>query len=599
MSRFLAALLFPGLVFGQLLSPGAPVPRTQHPPLVFLNGYQSDCGGATFAGTFGQADQVFAQEGRTSVFFNNCSVAGKPPIEDLGRAFGTFLRGLRHTDGAPVNEVDIVAHSMGGLIVRSFLSGKQAAVPAFAPPGTTGIRKIVFVAAPHFGSALPSTLAPADAQGQQLVRGHPLQYDLATWNQGSEDLRGIDAISVLGNIGGGSLFASPQRSHDSTVTLSSGSLDFIEPGRTRILPYCHVTPSGIVVLLGLCPANAPALAAMNNADHLTARIVRSFLNGTDEWKSIGDAPAQNEFLGSNAGIQVRWRSESDEAINLASAEVRGPDGQARTLEIDGPTAAIDLTPAGDSVLTLRAPSGDRVVNVALPAGGTRTLLVQDGPQIARVIPAANNVSPLAVAPGTFLSIYGARLADGIVVADTFPFPTTLGGVSVNVNGTALPVQVVTPGQVNVILPYGLSGLVALTLRNASGRHTVNVMIEPAMPALFQRLYDGVLHVAALNAVTNEILTPANPTAAGEFVALYLTGLGETAPRDGLDWALIQPTVTIDGRPCTLQFAGRAPGFVGLDQVNCQVAGDQPANPAAPVIVRSGNRASLPVTIPVR
>src|SRR5271165_93767 len=64
----------------QLIAPGQAVPHTPNPPVVFLNGYQESCGGASFAGTFGIADQVLQASGRVSLFFDNCTVAGYPPI---------------------------------------------------------------------------------------------------------------------------------------------------------------------------------------------------------------------------------------------------------------------------------------------------------------------------------------------------------------------------------------------------------------------------------------------------------------------------------------------------------------------------------------
>ena len=92
----------------QLIPAGQPIPRTANPPVVFLNGYQSDCTSSSFAATFGIADQVLAASGEASVFFDNCTVAGQPSIEKLGAAFGAFLAGLQYTDGSAVTTVDAV-----------------------------------------------------------------------------------------------------------------------------------------------------------------------------------------------------------------------------------------------------------------------------------------------------------------------------------------------------------------------------------------------------------------------------------------------------------------------------------------------------------
>src|SRR5947209_1399496 len=103
--RALAATLFfcfiPRLS-AQLVSDPKAVPRTGNPPVVFLNGFETNCGGASFSNSFGIADQVLKSIGRASLFFNNCTVGGSPSIEQLGAAFGSFVAGLTYTDGQPV-----------------------------------------------------------------------------------------------------------------------------------------------------------------------------------------------------------------------------------------------------------------------------------------------------------------------------------------------------------------------------------------------------------------------------------------------------------------------------------------------------------------
>jgi len=141
----IAWLFSVGALFAQVISPGQPVPHTSSPPVVFVSGYHNDCSASTFANTFGIADQVLQANGKVSLYFDNCTVAGKPSIEKLGDAFGAFLAALKYDDGSAVNLVDVVAHSMGGLIVRSYLSGKQEQDGVFSPPAATHIRKIVLL----------------------------------------------------------------------------------------------------------------------------------------------------------------------------------------------------------------------------------------------------------------------------------------------------------------------------------------------------------------------------------------------------------------------------------------------------------------------
>jgi uncharacterized protein (TIGR03437 family) len=85
---------------------------------------------------------------------------------------------------------------------------------------------------------------------------------------------------------------------------------------------------------------------------------------------------------------------------------------------------------------------------------------------------------------------------------------------------------------------------------------------------------------------------------GEYVSLYATGLGLTNSSGGLDVAILTPQVTVGGITAAISFAGRAPGFVGLDQINIQIpAGVSGA--AVPVVVSSGGRTSNTVTLAIQ
>src|SRR5450759_1970589 len=59
-----------------------------------------------------------------------------------------------------------------------------------------------------------------------------------------------------------------------------------------------------------------------------------------------------------------------------------------------------------------------------------------------------------VAPGSVISVFGSQLASTAVAASTVPLPTTLGGVSVLVNGSLkAPLFYVSATQINAQLPY--------------------------------------------------------------------------------------------------------------------------------------------------
>ena len=591
-------LLSAGGLFAQLIAPGQTVPHTSSPPVVFVSGYHNDCSSSTFANTFGIADQVLHANGNVSLYFDNCTVAGKPSIEKLGDAFGAFLNALKYDDGNAVNFVDVVAHSMGGLIVRSYLSGKQEQDGAFSPPAATHIRKLIFLATPHFGSGVAALGLGLNSQLDELSSGSHFLFGLATWNDNTDDLRGIDAVTLIGNGGTGN--ATTPGFDDGVVALTAASLGFYRPGRTRIVPFCHTDGGGLITLGGFCDSNAKGIAKVRSASDDNARFILSFLNGTAGWQTIGEAAEQNKFLSVDGGLYLRPLTASGSPQKLNSAEAKTASGTAKSLNMSNDEIAYtDLFPAGQVLLTANAASGTLTRTVNLPAGSVQAFLLKPGPNVSRVQPAAAAVFPFSFASRMLISIYGDGLAQSTDQAHSQPLPTLLSDAQVKLNGSPLGLLYVSTGQINALLPDNIApGLVKLTVQNSAGTSNVNLMLEAAHPAIFSLDQSGTGAAAAINVRTGLPVSGNNPLRANDYVELFLTGLGDTAHRQGLDYANQVPTVTIGGVNCPVTFAGRAPGFAGLDQINCRVPAGLAANASAAVVVTSGARTSSGTTVAV-
>jgi len=585
------------LLFSFLVLPLAA--QSTRPPVVLVNGY--DVGwalrgactpSASSRDTFGSLEDFLKADGAPQVyFFDNCAQSGQqtlpnPSIEELGRRFGDFLA---NTVAAP--QVDVVAHSMGGLIVRSYLSGKQPAFGSFMPPAGLKIRKIVFIATPHFGAPLAGMVgsSPNDMQIREMAPGSAFLWDLATWNQGFDDLRGLDALTVIGN-------GESDGKGDGVVSLTSASLkSLLQPDqRTRIVPYCHIPG---LFFFG-CPG--PAIANADSSDQLTAQIVRSFLAGGTAWTQIGETPSRNAVLSQASGVLFGMKDASDSFQTPTQVSYK----QSRDPSVSGQLSAgpsffyADLLAGGSYVFDAQAGTQTSDFLGTLPPGGFQVFLGKAGPVMKLIVPAAGVPDVLALAAGSIISIYGSNLAQGTQQASTELLPTEMLGTSVLAQGRPVPLLYVSGQQINAVLPAGLSGLTPLKLLTPAGQHTLNVWISPAVPAVFTLDSSGSGPGAVLHASTNLPVTTSNPAAPGEYVSIYATGLGPTMRSGDLDVAIITPQVLIGGVPATILFAGNAPGYPGLNQINVQVP-QIAAGPAVPLIVQSGGHSSNAVTLAIR
>jgi adhesin/invasin len=158
---------------------------------------------------------------------------------------------------------------------------------------------------------------------------------------------------------------------------------------------------------------------------------------------------------------------------------------------------------------------------------------------------------------------------------------------VTVNGVVAPLYYVSPTQINFQMPAATaSGSAQIAVVSSTGQGSAPApLITPVQPGLY---VDANLRAKALNQNLT-VHTPQTPIPAGNYVILYLTGMGPTTPpvADGQPaptspLAVLNGSVqaTVGGIPANVSFAGLAPGFAGLIQVNAQIPnglapGDQP------------------------
>lgn len=295
-------------------------------PVVLLNGWEegftNSCPiSSSSSDTFGNLAQYLVADGVPVVYlFDNCLVDPNQSIEGLGNDLATFLNSIQYDTGEQVPQIDLVAFSLGGLIARAYLSGLQPD-EMLTPPANTLVGKLILIASPNFGSFVAgnnSVALPAGTQSAELLPGSSLLWNLATWNQLTDDLRGVSAIAVIGNAGNYTPSLSSNsilaNASDGLVSLTSASVGFVtqQAAATRIVPYCHVDPAAFTTTtLGTFACDAPGIANVTSDSHYTGQIVRSFLAGTSDWASIGSTPATDPYLSTDGGAFFGLVSKSD------------------------------------------------------------------------------------------------------------------------------------------------------------------------------------------------------------------------------------------------------------------------------------------------
>lgn len=201
-------------------------------------------------------------------------------------------------------------------------------------------------------------------------------------------------------------------------------------------------------------------------------------------------------------------------------------------------------PTGGAIAVLADGSavavGSEIVDVSLSPPGRVTMIADP----------ADNAKLVTVAPGQLLTLYGTNLATEGIAPSTNGFPTSFNGVTITFNSIAAPILYTAANQINLQVPYEISGQSQVTMQVSS------LSVSPALsesyifavaarqPSVFvgAASFDApVFDIATCNGQAIAGLQPlafnadgsvnscANPAAAGSTVTIFLNGLGVTSP----------------------------------------------------------------------
>lgn len=360
----------------------------------------------------------------------------------------------------------------------------------------------------------------------------------------------------------------------------------VEGGETPLrIPYLYVVSDGVAF-------NAFALGGdgFTRAPGRQHRVMAKFID---------------RFGAPVANLRVRFRAESGDTIDQA-------------------TEATDELGIAEARVIMGSAIGQHVFSVEPVNGGEPRVeffgqviqepaLRSDG-----VVNAASGQVGRGLAPGSYISLFGASFTDQTRVFTTNYLPISLAKVSVGFDvpgqtNRSFPgaISFISPGQINVQVPWELAGQSQVRLKVSNGDYSsarLTVPLNEVSPAFFEYsdAGSGRQLIAALDQ-NFQLVTGAAPVARGSVVQLYANGLGpvnnqpatgEAAPSSPLATCRIAAQVTIGGQNATVLYAGLAPGFVGLYQVNATVPADAPTG-IQPVVITMNGVASKTASLPVR
>jgi uncharacterized protein (TIGR03437 family) len=150
------------------------------------------------------------------------------------------------------------------------------------------------------------------------------------------------------------------------------------------------------------------------------------------------------------------------------------------------------------------------------------------------------------------------------------YPTSLGGVQVTIGGMLAPLLYVADGQINAVVPMGL------TTQSASSIQITNAIVTTPSFPLWIDTSDGELFPGVLNQ-DGSLNSQSNPAKLGSVVFFYATGFqssfaplldGQVATQANNIFCATGSCSASEG---TILYEGVAPGIVaGVTQINLQL-----------------------------
>ncbi len=456
----------------------------------------------------------------------------------------------------------------------AFTSSYQTGVLDFTAPGSTALKNALFELNPD-GKGNFGAITLNGQAGNQSNPNLTQSVTGATYNFNTDGSATLTVPLPAGVTAANALFTG------SKTVYQSADGNFI----------LGWTASGFDVFFGV---KALAIAGANTITsglYFTAALedapqyfgTDSYYGGTSNTGNANGDGVVHQRL--NVPMSLSFDYGTDDQINVNADGTAGPDfnGYQYLFGVGGQAfVAIGTQGYFSLVVGLHAPAFSGPGVYLNPVGVVNS---------ASFLPAT-----ASIAPGELLALYGTGLAPTrLITQGGQTFPTSLGGVSVTINGIACPMFYISSTQMSVIVPYEVAlnqtGLANIQVNNnGTLSNVVQMYLTDASPGSFSQTSNGIGYAAAEH-VNGQLITPDNPAQPGETIEMFLTGLGTVTPpiangavgpSTPLSWSDLYNAGNLSvffndygpdgstGNQGTIEYAGLAPTLAGLYQFNVQV-----------------------------
>jgi trimeric autotransporter adhesin len=412
------------------------------------------------------------------------------------------------------------------------------------------------------------------AAAAELNSPHGVVFDssnnLYIADSGNNEVRKITPAGTITTI------ASQLNNPVSVAVDAQGSIYIADAGNNRI---AQVMSSGTASTFA--KINGVLAVAVDASGNVVAA------DASQVWSVPANGSATSLITGLTSPAALAFASDGTLIIADTGANI------IRQLSTSGVLTAIAGTGTsgflGDGGLALaaelNAPAG-----IAIGVNGTLLVADSGNNRIRSLTPATAAAETPTISPVNAASLATGPIAPGEIIT-IFGTGFDPANTQLSFDGKAATLFYTSATQINALAPSGLaasSNTIMSIVVDGAAIASASVPVTAAAPGIFTTA--GATGQAAASNQDGSLNSDSNPAVRGSVVSIYATGQGSGTPNI---------TLNIAGYIAPLLYAGPAPGFSGLMQINAQIpAGFLPPGTQAVVLTVDDVTSQAGVTLAI-